>query len=139
MDIGGFRSLPIVGRQFKEALAYPKSVNELYEKYNKVQRRFDTKIHPESEDEMDVRLALRDAIKAVSAINLMLRRAKGDFRSGLKKERLAIAREGLAIYRAGMLEPGQRDALRAKRKEFEKEKKALRASIIEERQQSLGD
>lgn len=137
-DIGGFRSLPIVGRQFKEDLGYPKSVTELYERYNKVQQRFDTKLGDESEDEMNVRLAMRDAIKAVSSINLMLRQATGELRDGLKVERLSIARKGLAIYAAKKIDPEEKKVLRARRKELDAEKKAIKAEIVRKRQESLG-
>jgi len=137
-EVGGLRGLPLVGKQFKEELAYPKTVTKMYETYNKVQKRFDTKIGDESENEKDVRLAMRDGMKAVSAISLMLRRAKGDFREALKKERLKIAREAMAIHRRGYLEEGQRDELRKRRKELEAEKKAIKAGLIQERKESLG-
>ncbi|MCP5021567.1 MAG: hypothetical protein GY930_07295, partial [bacterium] len=138
-EMEGLHTLPIVGKQFKEALAYPKSVTKLYETYNKVQMRFDTKVHEESEDEMNVRLALRDAIKAVSSIGLMLRRAEGDMRTALKEERLRIAKDGLRIYAEGKIESGLKTELRKRRKELETEKKRIKTSIIEERQASLGN
>ncbi|MCP5022278.1 MAG: hypothetical protein GY930_10930, partial [bacterium] len=138
-DVGGFRSWMVVGKQFKEELGYPRSVTEMYEKYNKVQKRFDTKIHDESEDEQMVRLAMRDAMKAVSSISLMLRQATGDMRDALKRERLDIARRALAIYDAGQIPLDQKTSLRARRKELETEKKRIKTSIIEERQASLGN
>ena len=87
---------------------------------------------------MDVRLAMRDAMKSVSAISLMLRRATGEMRDALKEERLYIARAGLKIYADGRLEPEERKDLRARRKELEAEKKAIKAEIIRKRRESLG-
>ena len=137
-DMDGFRGMRIIGPQFKEALAYPKSVTELYETYEKVQKRFDTKIDEESPDEMDVRLALRDAIKAVSSISMMLRGARGEMRSALKKERIEITKKALGYYKAGQIPEGERAVLRERRKELEAEKKAIKAEFIAERKKTLG-
>lgn len=137
-DVGGFRSLPIIGKQFKEELGYPASVTEMYEKYNKVQKRFDTKVEEESSDEKDVRLAMRDAMKAVSSISLMLRQATGDMREALKRERLDTARKALAIHAAGQIPADERKMMSERRKELEKEKKAIKAEIVRKRKESLG-
>lgn len=140
MELGGTFSVPVFSSWFREPLAHPMRVNDLFAAYKQRQRTFDTKVTDEDEREQSIRNALRDAMRAVTAIGIVMRDVKDrDQRGELQKERLRIAEHALKMHETGVYDPDMRDLFKAARDKYEPDKEAIKDREKQARRESLGE
>jgi hypothetical protein len=138
--LGGIFAVPVVGGFFKEPLAHPKTIQQVFDAYHARQVRFDTKLVDEDENERATRTAMRDAMRAITAIGVIMRDVSDrDERAALQEERLRIAREAMQMHHAGKVDPEQRARAVEARKKYEPAKKDIRERERQQRRENLGE
>lgn len=129
--------IPVLGTLFKRGGKFgtrPRAINDLYDLYGEaVQKQYSIR-NPENDKERDLRLMLKDATQAISAMSYVRTNTKEtEARRELMQEEIKLAREAMDLYKKGEV---VRVDFRVSRKEFKRQKKEIQERKIDEQRKS---
>lgn len=128
---------PLAGTLFKRGGEFgsrPRSLERLYETFDKATQKQNSIRNPETDHERDLRLMLMDATQAVSSMSYVRSRTKSaDKRRDIMKEEIKLAKEALELYERGEV---VRVDFRIAKKDAKREAKELKEQFAERQRRS---